>query len=87
MVVEKEALLREVNGTLFAPNHFKQYRQVASNSGIVPIATLEELFPQYSSEILAERGQHQFDLTFEKLDDNTLSSAVLREREPLLFNS
>ena len=34
-----------------------------------------------------ERGQHQFDLTFEKLDDNTLSSAVLREREPLLFNS
>ena len=52
VVVEKEALLREVNGTLFAPNHFKQYRQVASNSGIVPIATLEELFPQYSSEIL-----------------------------------
>ena len=52
VVVKKEALLREVNGTLFAPNHFKQYRQVASNTGIVPIATLEELFPQYSSEML-----------------------------------
>ena len=52
VVVEKEALLREVNGTLFAPNHFKQYRQVASNTGIMPIATLEELFPQYSSEML-----------------------------------
>ena len=52
VVVEKEALLREVNGTLFAPDHFKQYRQVASNTGIVPIATLEELFPQYSSEML-----------------------------------
>ena len=52
VVVEKEALLREVNGTLFAPNNFKQYRQVASNTGIVPIATLEELFPQYSSEML-----------------------------------
>ena len=52
VVVEKEALLREVNGTLFAPNHFKQYRQVASNTGIVPITTLEELFPQYSSEML-----------------------------------
>ena len=51
-VVEKEALLREVNGTLFAPDNFKQYRQVASNTGIVPIATLEELFPQYSSEML-----------------------------------
>ena len=52
MVVEKDTLLREVNGTLFAPDNFKQYRQVASNTGIVPIATLEELFPQYSSEML-----------------------------------
>ena len=45
-------MLREVNGTLFAPNNFKQYRQVASNTGIVPIATLQDLFPQYSSEML-----------------------------------
>ena len=52
VVVEKEALLRDVNGTLFAPEHFKQYHQVASNTGIVPITTLEELFPQYSSEML-----------------------------------
>ena len=52
VVVEKDALLREVNGTLFAPDNSKQYRQVASNTGIVPIATLEELFPQYSSEML-----------------------------------
>ena len=52
VIVKKEALLREVNGTLFAPDHFKQYRQVASNTGIVPITTLEELFPQYSSEML-----------------------------------
>ena len=52
VVVEKEALLREVNGTLFAPDHFKQHHQVISNTGIVPIATLKELFPQYSSEML-----------------------------------
>ena len=52
VVVEKDTLLREVNGTLFAPENFKQYRQVASNTGIVPIANLEELFPQYSSEML-----------------------------------
>ena len=52
VVVEKEALLREVNGTLFAPDNFKQYRQVASNTGIVPIAILEELFPQYSLDML-----------------------------------
>ena len=52
VVVEKEALLREVNGTLFAPLCFMEYHHVASNTGIVPIATLEELFPQYSSEML-----------------------------------
>ena len=52
VVVEKDTLLREVNGTLFAPDNFKKYRQVASNTGIVPIATLEELFSQYSSEML-----------------------------------
>ena len=52
VVVEKDALLREVNGTLFAPDHFKECRQVASNTGIVPISTLEELFPQYCSEML-----------------------------------
>ena len=54
VVVEKDALLREVNGTLFAPDNFKQNRQVASNTGIVPIVTLEELFPQYSSEMLMD---------------------------------
>ena len=52
VVVEKDALLRDINGTLFAPKNFKQYRQVASNTGIVPITTLVELFPQYSSEML-----------------------------------
>ena len=52
VVVEKDAMLREVNGTLFAPDNFKQYRQVASNTGIVPITTLEEKFKQYSSEML-----------------------------------
>ena len=52
VVVEKDTLLKEVNGTLFAPDNFKQYRQVASNTGIVPITTLEEFFPRYSSEML-----------------------------------
>ena len=52
VVVEIATLLREVNGTLFAPSNFKQYRQVASNTGIVPIATLGELFPQHSLEML-----------------------------------
>ena len=52
VVVETESLLREVNGTLFAPESFTQYRDIASNTGIVPIATLKELFSQHNLEML-----------------------------------
>ena len=34
VVVEKEALLSEVNETLIAPEHFKEHRGIASNVGI-----------------------------------------------------
>ena len=52
VVVEKEAFLRKVNGTLFAPAHLKQYCEVASNTGIVFVKTLQELFPQYNTDML-----------------------------------
>ena len=52
VVVEKDILLREVIGTLFAPDDFKQYHQISSNTGIVPITTFQKLFPQHSSEML-----------------------------------
>ena len=52
IVVEKEALLREVNGTLFAPKHFKEHHEIASNTGLVPIISLQKVFPQHSSDML-----------------------------------
>ena len=47
IVVKKDILLKDVNGTLFSP-----YNEVASNTGIVPIKTLEKLFPQYNTAML-----------------------------------
>ena len=93
VVVEKEALLREVNGTLFAPHNFKQYRQVASNTGIVPIATLEELFPQYSSEMLvgclkSMEFCHPVDLsTLQATNLKATSSSLPSEANHLFFPS
>ena len=52
VVVKTEALLNEVNGTLFAPDHFKEYRDLASNTGIVPVSNLHKVFPDYNSEML-----------------------------------
>ena len=52
IVVKTEALLNEVNGTLFAPDHFKEHRDLASNTGIVPVSNLHKVFPDYNSEML-----------------------------------
>ena len=93
VVVEKDALLREVNGTLFAPNNFKQYRQVASNTGILPITTLEELFPQYSSEMLVGCLEsmefcHLVDLsTLQATNLKATSSSLPSEASHLFFPS
>ena len=52
VVVKTEALLNEINGTLFAPDHFKEHRDLASNTGIVPVSNLHKVFPDYNSEML-----------------------------------
>ena len=52
IVVKTETLLKEINGTLFAPDHFKEHRELASNTGIVPVSNLHEVFPNYNSEML-----------------------------------
>ena len=52
IVVKTESLLNEINGVLFAPRHFKQHRVLASNTGIVPVSTLREVFPNYDQEML-----------------------------------
>ena len=46
IVVKTEILLNEINGTLFAPRHFKEHRDLASNTGIIPTSNLLKVFPQ-----------------------------------------
>ena len=52
VVVKTEALLKEINGTLFAPDHFKEHCDLASNTGIIPVSNLHKVFPNYNSEML-----------------------------------
>ena len=52
VIVKTEALLNEFNGTLFAPDHFKEHRDLASNTGIVPVSNLHKVFPDYKSDML-----------------------------------
>ena len=52
IVVKTEALLNEINGTLFAPRQFKEHRDLASNTGIVPVSNLHKVYPDYNSDML-----------------------------------
>ena len=53
VIINKTSLLKEINGTLFAPSHFKEYRStLASNTGIVPVTVLSDVFPQYDPAML-----------------------------------
>ena len=52
IVVKTESLLKEINGTLFAPRHFKVHCDLASNTGIVPASNLHKAFPEHNLEML-----------------------------------
>ena len=53
VIIDKHSLLKEINGTLFAPSHFKEYKpNMASNTGIVPVLVLKDVFPQYNVDML-----------------------------------
>ena len=53
IVVKTEALLNEINGTLFAPCQFKEHRDIlASNTGIVSTSSLLSVFPHHNTDML-----------------------------------
>ena len=92
VVARKGVLLTEVNGVLFAPDNFKEHHDIASNTGIISLSSLSQLFPQYSSDMLVvflqymelcQEISHDF-LTCSNMEEKDKeSSNVLTER--LLF--
>ena len=52
IVIDKEFLLSEISGTVFAPEGFKQYKQLSTNTGVVPLSKIAECFPNKNLDIL-----------------------------------
>ena len=53
VVVKTNALLNEINGSLFAPRQFKDHRDIlASNTGIVSTSSLLSVFPHHDTDML-----------------------------------
>ena len=52
VVIEEKILLSEVSGTVFAPEDFKQYKQLATTTGVVSLSKLAVYFPGKDLNIL-----------------------------------
>ena len=54
IVLHKESILKKVNGALFADPSLKEYICVASNTGIVPKAVIQEKYLEYNIEMISQ---------------------------------
>ena len=52
VIINRTALLEEVNGTIFAPEGFKQHIKLASSTGVVPLSKITEHFPKHDRTML-----------------------------------
>ena len=52
IIIDKTALLAEINGTMFAPEDFKQHCQLATSTGVVPKSKLAKHFSKFDVNML-----------------------------------
>ena len=81
VVARKEVLLTEVNGVLFAPDNFKEHHDIASNTGIISLSSLSQLFPQYSSDMLVVFLQYMELCQEISQDFLTFTNLMMKEEE------
>ena len=58
VVIDKAVLLSEVNGTIFAPDNFKQHHNIANSTGVVPFSKIKEAFPERDPGMVVAFLQH-----------------------------
>ena len=52
VILKIETFLSDIISTLFAPHHFKEHQNLASDNGTVRTSDLDKVFPQYNLEML-----------------------------------
>ena len=53
VILQKQALLGEINGVIFAPKNFRQYKDLSWSTGVVPFSKLKEEFPDYNPNMVS----------------------------------
>ena len=75
VIIQKELILNEVNGSLFAPQHFEQYcKHLSTNTGVVTYTSLKNLFDHYDTDMLIGFLTH---LEFcQEIDDEVINQLL-----------
>ena len=58
VVIDKAVLLSEINGTIFAPDNFKQHHNIANSTGVVPFSKVSEVFPKRDPDLVIAFLRH-----------------------------
>ena len=81
IILQKQALLSEINGTIFAPRNFIQHKDLSWSTGVVPFSKLKKEFPEYNPNMVAEFLTH-LEFCF-KIEDHETLSLLLDESAEL----
>ena len=85
VVLQKQALLSEINGVIFAPEYFEQH-QHSESTGVVPLSRIRQTFPKYKPEMIIEYLTH-LEYCFKVDDHETLQrikdEAMVQEDYPM----
>ena len=58
VVINKMVLLAEINGTIFAPDNFKQHHKIANSTGVVPFSKIRQVFSKQDPDMVVAFLQH-----------------------------
>ena len=79
IILQKQTLLGEINGAIFAPKNFSQHKDLSQSTGVVPFSKLEEEFPDYNPYMVTEFLIH-LEFCF-KIEDHTTLALLKNEAE------
>ena len=71
IILDQEALLSRVTGTVFAPKDFKEHCDLATSTGVVPYSKIETHFPDLDTNMITQFFSH-LEFCHEVVDSETL---------------
>ena len=84
VILEKQTLLGEINGAIFAPKNFKQYKDLSWNTGVVPFNKLKNAFRNDDLNMVCEFLIH-LEFCF-KIEDHETLELLKDEAEDMSSN-